>query len=91
VALQQPFSPDGIPNLANPAALQFIYFGVDPDFNNCIDGLVLVDVSLLKPTCYRRDIEPHLGMKDGNRKSRHRPRHRRPRLMPGQSHERGTA
>ncbi|MDR2452136.1 MAG: hypothetical protein LBE85_10340, partial [Candidatus Accumulibacter sp.] len=43
-------------------------FGVDPDFNDCIDGLVLVDISLLKPTRYRRYIEPHLGAEGERRK-----------------------
>ncbi|MDR2451046.1 MAG: lysophospholipid acyltransferase family protein, partial [Candidatus Accumulibacter sp.] len=47
--------------LCEPGGVQFIDFGVDPDFNDCIDGLVLVDISLLKPTRYRRYIEPHLG------------------------------
>ena len=46
--------------LCEPGGVQFIDFGVDPDFGNCIDGLVLVDVSLLKPTRYQRYIEPHL-------------------------------
>ena len=29
--------------------VQFMDFGIDPDFNHCIDGLVWVDVSRIKP------------------------------------------
>ena len=47
--------------LCEPGGVQFIDFGVDPDFGNCIDGLVLVDISMLKPARYRRYIASHLG------------------------------
>lgn len=40
--------------------VQFIDFGIDPDFNNCIDGLVLVDVTQLKPSRYQRYVTPFL-------------------------------
>jgi hypothetical protein len=39
--------------------VQFIDFGTDPAFNNCIDGLVLVDTSRLKPSRYQRYIAVH--------------------------------
>ena len=29
--------------------MRFLDFGVDPDFSHCVDGLVLVDVEMLKP------------------------------------------
>lgn len=35
--------------LCDPGGVQFLSFGVDPDFNDCIDGLVLVDLAKLKP------------------------------------------
>ncbi|MEI7377967.1 MULTISPECIES: lysophospholipid acyltransferase family protein [Dickeya] len=44
--------------LCEPGGVQFIDFGVDPDFNNCVDGLVLVDLQQLKPSRYQRYIEP---------------------------------
>ena len=40
--------------------MQFIDFGSDPAFNNCIDGLVLVDLCYLKANRYQRYIEAHL-------------------------------
>jgi hypothetical protein len=30
--------------LCNPGGVNFLSFSIDPDFNNCIDGLVLVDL-----------------------------------------------
>lgn len=35
--------------MCEPGGVQFIDFGIDPDFNHCIDGLVWVDVSRIKP------------------------------------------
>ena len=35
--------------LTEPGGARFIDFGVDRDFNDCIDGLVLVDIERLKP------------------------------------------
>jgi hypothetical protein len=40
--------------------VQFIDFGSDPAFNNCVDGLVLVDLCYLKANRYQRYIEAHL-------------------------------
>ncbi len=40
--------------------MQFIDFGSDPDFNNCVDGLVLVDLTYLKANRYQRYIGVHL-------------------------------
>ena len=34
--------------LCEPGGVQFLGFGVDPDFNDCIDGLILVDLMKLK-------------------------------------------
>ncbi|URO00126.1 lysophospholipid acyltransferase family protein [Leclercia adecarboxylata] len=46
--------------LCEPGGVQFIDFGSDPAFNNCIDGLVLVDMCYLKASRYQRYIEAHL-------------------------------
>lgn len=46
--------------VCEPGGVQFIDFGSDPDFNNCVDGLVLVDLTYLKANRYQRYIEPHL-------------------------------
>ncbi|WP_039055472.1 GNAT family N-acyltransferase [Enterobacter sp. Bisph1] len=46
--------------LCEPGGVQFIDFGCDPDFNNCVDGLVLVDLTLLKSNRYERYIAAHL-------------------------------
>ncbi len=35
--------------VAGPGGVRFLDFGVDPDFSHCVDGLVLVDVEMLKP------------------------------------------
>ncbi|GLX80298.1 acyltransferase [Thalassotalea insulae] len=34
--------------LCEPGGVKFLSFNIDPDFNDCIDGLVLADVSMLK-------------------------------------------
>ncbi len=46
--------------LCEPGGVQFIDFGSDPAFSNCVDGLVLVDLCYLKANRYQRYIEPHL-------------------------------
>lgn len=46
--------------LCDPGGVQFIDFGCDPDFNNCVDGLVLVDLTYLKANRYERYIAAHL-------------------------------
>ncbi|MBM6633719.1 lysophospholipid acyltransferase family protein [Leclercia adecarboxylata] len=45
--------------LCEPGGVQFIDFGSDPAFNNCVDGLVLVDLCYLKANRYQRYIEAH--------------------------------
>lgn len=45
--------------LCEPGGVQFIDFGTDPAFNNCIDGLVLVDIHRLKSSRYQRYIGIH--------------------------------
>jgi hypothetical protein len=36
--------------LCEPGGVKFLAFGTDPDFANCVDGLVLVDLTKVKPT-----------------------------------------
>lgn len=45
--------------LCDTGGVQFIDFGSDPEFNNCIDGLVLVDLTRLKPARFERYIGVH--------------------------------
>lgn len=44
-------------DLCEPGGVSFLDFNVDPDFNNCIDGLVIVDINKLKPKKRKRYIE----------------------------------
>ncbi|MDR2153772.1 MAG: lysophospholipid acyltransferase family protein [Burkholderiaceae bacterium] len=46
--------------LCEPGGVQFIDFGIDPEFSDCVDGLVLVDVERLKPNRRQRYIDAHL-------------------------------
>lgn len=46
--------------LCEAGGTQFLDFGVDPDFGNCIDGLVLVDLHKIKQNKYQRYIGCHL-------------------------------
>lgn len=43
--------------LCEPGGVQFLDFNVDPDFNNCVDGLVIVDVDTIKKKKRKRYIE----------------------------------
>lgn len=43
--------------LCNPDGVQFLSFSIDPDFNNCIDGLVLVDLKSVKENKAKRYLE----------------------------------
>lgn len=51
--------------LCDPGGVQFIDFGNDPAFSNCVDGLVLVDLTYLKANRYQRYIGAHLGFQAG--------------------------
>ncbi|ROP50038.1 putative hemolysin [Enterobacter sp. BIGb0383] len=48
--------------LCEPGGVQFIDFGSDPAFNDCVDGLVLVDLTYLKANRYQRYIGAHRGV-----------------------------
>lgn len=45
--------------LCEPGGVQFIDFGIDPVFSNCIDGLVVVDLTKLKSARYKRYVAAH--------------------------------
>lgn len=42
--------------VCEPGGVHFLSFGVDPDFNYCVDGLVLADLSMLKEKKRQRYI-----------------------------------
>ncbi|MGI2258009.1 GNAT family N-acyltransferase [Shewanella sp. GXUN23E] len=48
--------------VAKNGGTRFLDFGVDPQFNHCIDGLVLVDISLLKSKKRARYVDAHRQM-----------------------------
>jgi len=43
--------------LCEPGGVQFLSFSVDPQFNNCIDGLVLVDLKKVKVNKAKRYLD----------------------------------
>lgn len=45
--------------LCEQGGVQFVDFNIDADFNNCIDGLVIVDLDYLKPKKRSRYIDSH--------------------------------
>ncbi|MBO9489720.1 lysophospholipid acyltransferase family protein [Endozoicomonas sp. G2_1] len=45
--------------LCHQGGVNFLAFGVDPDFNHCVDGLVLVDTHQLKDKKRQRYIDSH--------------------------------
>jgi putative hemolysin len=43
--------------LCEPGGVSFLDFNIDPAFNNCVDGLVIVDTDKLKPKKRKRYLE----------------------------------
>lgn len=43
--------------LCEPGGVSFADFNIDPDFADCIDGLVMVDIEQMKPARYKRYID----------------------------------
>lgn len=41
-------------DLCEPSGVQFMAFGVDPEFSNAIDGLLSLDIEKIKPAKYQR-------------------------------------
>ncbi|NCO70030.1 MULTISPECIES: lysophospholipid acyltransferase family protein [Shewanella] len=46
--------------LCDNQGVQFLDFGIDAEFGDCIDGLVLVDIHQLKPIKYQKYLAGHL-------------------------------
>ena len=40
--------------VAQPGGCHYLAFNRDPDFNDCVDGLVMVDMTKLKPKKHKR-------------------------------------
>ncbi|GAB4192304.1 MAG: GNAT family N-acetyltransferase [Wenzhouxiangellaceae bacterium] len=45
--------------LCEPGGARFLAFGVDPDFSNSVDGLILVNLESIRPNKRRRYLEGH--------------------------------
>lgn len=45
--------------LCEPGGARFLAFGVDPDFSNSVDGLILVDLERIRPNKRKRYLEGH--------------------------------
>ena len=43
-------------DIAQPEGIHYHAFNIDPNFNNCVDGLVMVDIQMLKAKKYKRYI-----------------------------------
>lgn len=43
--------------LTEPGGMRFCAFNIDPDFNFCIDGLIIVDIEMVKPSKRKRYVE----------------------------------
>ena len=48
--------------LCNHGGCQFLGFNVDPNFSNCVDGLILVHIEAIKEKKYQRYIQSHAAM-----------------------------
>ena len=44
---------------AEPGGVSFLDFNIDPDFNDCIDGLVVVDINRIVAKKYQRYVKSH--------------------------------
>jgi len=47
-------------DLCEPGGVKYLDFGIDNDFQNCIDGFILVNVDMIKEKKKERYIYPHL-------------------------------
>lgn len=46
-------------DLCQPGGCKFLGFNIDPDFSNCVDALILVQIDAIKEKKYQRYIESH--------------------------------
>ena len=49
--------------LCEPGGVQFAAYNIDPDFADCVDGLVMVDIEKMKPARRRRYLEQPIARK----------------------------
>jgi putative hemolysin len=45
--------------LCQPGGCKFLGFNIDPDFSNCVDALILVQINAIKEKKYQRYIDSH--------------------------------
>ena len=57
-------------DLCKPGGARFLGFNVDPDFNNCVDGLVILDLTQLKKRKRKRYIESSVLTDEGHGKKK---------------------
>lgn len=50
--------------LCEPGGAQFLDFGVDPDFQSCIDGFILIDIDLIKYTKKEKYIYSNMSTRE---------------------------
>ncbi len=55
--------------LCEPGGVRFLDFGVDPDFGNCVDGLILLDLRRMAPSKRERYLSGHRRASDASRRS----------------------
>ncbi|MDQ6980776.1 MAG: lysophospholipid acyltransferase family protein [Ghiorsea sp.] len=53
------------PDICEPEGVSFLGFNIDPDFANCVDGLVMIDLHQLKEKTRKRYIEVEQEPKQG--------------------------
>ena len=53
------------PDICEPEGVSFLDFNIDPDFSNCVDGLVMIDLQQLKEKTRKRYIEVEQEPKQG--------------------------
>ena len=47
-------------DICQPGGMCFAAFNIDPDFNYCVDSLIVADISMAKPAKRKRYIDRHL-------------------------------
>ncbi|MDP3149262.1 MAG: lysophospholipid acyltransferase family protein [Ignavibacteria bacterium] len=50
--------------LCEPGGAQFLDFGIDPDFQSCVDGFILIDIDLIKYTKKEKYIYSNVSFKE---------------------------
>jgi len=52
--------------LCEEGGVEFLGFNIDKDFNNCVDGLILVDISKILPKKRERYMNPKFALEINN-------------------------